>query len=498
MEELGQISSNIQSIGLGGYRRFSQPNTSSITMHSNSISIGPKPIGQTTNEKGVIGIRKRLRSIFLHAITALHSAGKGKDIVLEDKGSQKSLKNIRLFIKNAMGDLQVTKSLIVETDKILTSYSSSESQLHGISSEVQGKVNQYVLLRELGSGSFGRVVLAFDQGNLKQFACKVISKNRIRKKLRFCANSVSKFKNIMAEIKNEVVVLKQVANHPNIVTLYEVINDKREDLLYLVFGLCEMGPVMCLNPCSDPVTPFSEAVAKKYIRDIVNGLEFLHSRNVIHRDIKPENIFLNADCTVVIGDFGLSIIVKPDNINSMVEVKSASPLFASPESCAIGATFVNGKAADIWSLGLTLYAFTHGHCPFEDTHPIFLNEMIVNDPVVISDTLSSPLKSILCKLLDKNPTKRPGISELKSDSWLTDFGLSPMISTVVNCLIRPVPDEEIQKTSTTVLNFFAKLSTKISHFGRSKKASRRVRGPSSCPANISTANPTRRTRASTA
>jgi Protein kinase domain len=152
--------------------------------------------------------------------------------------------------------------------------------INGDLEQVQGKVNQYYLLRDIASGSFGKVVLARDEETFEYYACKTISKNRLRKKFRFSAKSQQKADEVMAEIKREVAILKQIPRHPNIVNLLEVLDDSTEDELYLcnftlnpVFELCEHGPLMTIHPGSR-VKPFSELQANAYFRDVVLGLEF--------------------------------------------------------------------------------------------------------------------------------------------------------------------------------------------------------------------------------
>lgn len=125
-------------------------------------------------------------------------------------------------------------SSILETSHIAKKASNSPiMDLNGDIEKVQGKVNQYYLLRDIGSGSFGKVILAKHEQTGKYFACKTISKNRLRKKFRFSAKSHQKADEIMAEIKREVAILKQLPKHPKIVNLVEVLDDSAEDELFL-------------------------------------------------------------------------------------------------------------------------------------------------------------------------------------------------------------------------------------------------------------------------
>lgn len=123
---------------------------------------------------------------------------------------------------------------ILETSYIEKKEKYTTLSVNGDLVQVQAKVNQYYLIKQIGSGSFGRVMLARDDETSIFYACKTISKNRLRKKLRWNSKKGhQKADEIMAEIKREVGILKQLPQHPNIVNLVEVLDDSMEDELYL-------------------------------------------------------------------------------------------------------------------------------------------------------------------------------------------------------------------------------------------------------------------------
>jgi hypothetical protein len=132
----------------------------------------------------------------------------------------------------------------------------------------QGKVNQYHLFETIGTGSYGRVVLARDDVSDEMFACKIISKSRLFKKWRF-----QSYQETLNMIRKEVAILKKVSNHPNIIKLYEVLDDSGDDNLYMFLEFCPNGPVMVLTP-GQPAPPLPEQVALNYFRDTVLGLEY--------------------------------------------------------------------------------------------------------------------------------------------------------------------------------------------------------------------------------
>jgi hypothetical protein len=106
--------------------------------------------------------------------------------------------------------------------------------------QTEGRVNQYHILREIGSGAYGRVVLVRDEESGIYYACKIVSKSRLRKKFRRPGGLWQEDGEEVDPIKREIAILKKVSNHPNINQLIEVMDDTGEDSLYMgefwVFG----------------------------------------------------------------------------------------------------------------------------------------------------------------------------------------------------------------------------------------------------------------------
>lgn len=262
---------------------------------------------------------------------------------------------------------------IIETSFIYSKHITAKS-LTGTNGELektQGKVNQYHLLREIGWGSFGRVILAKNEQTSRYYACKTISKSRHYKKFRFNAKFTRGSEQMIFEIKREVEILKKITKHPNIVSLVEVVDDSTQDEIYLcnrdvivVFELCEYGAVMNITP-GCPIKPLSEALALKYFRDILLGVEYrnfllklVHHKRIIHRDIKPENLLLNARNRIMISDFGISQMFDEGDDEGMLSLKNASPLYTAPEACSTETSQINGKSLDIWSIGVYFSYFS--------------------------------------------------------------------------------------------------------------------------------------------
>jgi serine/threonine protein kinase len=117
----------------------------------------------------------------------------------------------------------------------------------------------------------------------------------------------------------------------------------------------------------------------------------------------------------------------------------------------------DGRAADVWSLGITLYALVHGRCPFDTDEIVELAERIKHEEIKYSSHISPLLIDLMSGMLKKNPTDRPTIAELKVHPWVTLRGSDPMLSTEENCIYEEVTDEEVK----TAFKPAVKLATKI-------------------------------------
>lgn len=355
------------------------------------------------------------------------------------------------------------------------------------------RINQYAIKEEIGRGSFGAVHLAVDQHGC-EYAVKEFSKSRLRKRAqsnilrrphpakragrlgRAKSSSSPLQRTFSAEIQDqaegenplflireEVAVMKKL-DHPNLVSLIEVLDDPNEDSLYMVLEMCKKGVVMKVG-MDEKADPYDSESCRCWFRDLILGIEYLHAQGVVHRDIKPDNLLLTDDDVLKVVDFGVSEIFEKHS--EMMTAKSAgSPAFLPPELCVAKHGDISGKAADIWSMGVTLYCLRFGRIPFEQTGVLQLYESIKQDEIDLSGETSceEEFKDLMHKLLEKDPHKRITMSELREHPWVTKNGRDPLLSEEENTanLVEPPTEEETNQAITSNLsNILVLVSEKL-------------------------------------
>ncbi|XVF19463.1 hypothetical protein REPUB_Repub11eG0112900 [Reevesia pubescens] len=283
---------------------------------------------------------------------------------------------------------------VKETNKIIRSEDENGNKM----------VNEYVREYKIGSGSYGKVVLYRNSINGKHYAIKAFHKSHLLK-LRVTPSETA-----MTDVFREVLIMKML-EHPNIVNLVEVIDDPSTDQFYMVLEYVE-GKWVCEG--SGPPGGIGEDTARKYVRDIVSGLMYLHAHNIVHGDIKPDNLLITSMGTVKIGDFSVSQVFEDDN--DELRRSPGTPVFTAPE-CCLGLTY-QGKAADTWAVGVTLYFMVLGKYPFlgetlQDTY-----DKIVNNPLNLPNDMNPELRNLLEGLLCKDPKQRMTLNAVAEHSWV--------------------------------------------------------------------------------
>lgn len=343
------------------------------------------------------------------------------------------------------------------------------------------QLNQYKLKSEIGKGSYGVVKLAYNEDDDKHYAMKVVSKKKLMKQCGFprrppprgpkaAQGEQPKILGPLERVYQEIAILKKL-DHVNIVKLVEVLDDPAEDNLHMVFELMCKGPVMEVPSDS----PLSEEQARLYFRDIILGIEYLHYQKIVHRDIKPSNLLLGDDGHVKIADFGVSNQFEGND--ALLSSTAGTPAFMAPETLSDARKSFSGKALDVWAMGVTLYCFVFGKCPFIDEYILALHNKIRTKLVDFPEIpkISEELRTLILRMLDKNPDTRITLPEIKMDQWVTQGGTDPLPLEEEHCSVVEVTEEDIQNS----VKFVPSLSAVI--MVRAMLRKRSFSNPFECP-----------------
>ncbi|XP_069013884.1 death-associated protein kinase 3 [Embiotoca jacksoni] len=263
----------------------------------------------------------------------------------------------------------------------------------------------YEMGEELGSGQFAIVRKCKEKSSGVEYAAKFIKKRRLSSSRRGVSRE---------EIEREVNILREI-QHSNIITLHDIFENKTD--VILILELVSGGELFDFLAEKESLT---EEEATQFLKQILDGVQYLHSKRIAHFDLKPENIMLLdknvPNPRIKLIDFGIAHHVKAGN-----EFKNifGTPEFVAPE-------IVNyeplGLEADMWSIGVITYILLSGASPFlgETKQETLTNISAVNydfDEEYFSNT-SELAKDFIRRLLVKDPKKRMTIDESLEHPWI--------------------------------------------------------------------------------
>ncbi|CAE6179114.1 unnamed protein product [Arabidopsis arenosa] len=242
------------------------------------------------------------------------------------------------------------------------------------------KVGKYELGRTIGEGTFAKVKFAQNTETGESVAMKIVDRSTIIKR------------KMVDQIKREISIMKLV-RHPCVVRLYEVLASRTK--IYIILEYITGGELF------DKIVRngrLGESEARKYFQQLIDGVDYCHSKGVYHRDLKPENLLLDSQGNLKISDFGLSAL--PEQGVTILKTTCGTPNYVAPE--VLSHKGYNGAVADVWSCGVILY--------------------IDKAEFACPSYFALGAKSLINRILDPNPETRITIAEIRKDEWfLKDY-----------------------------------------------------------------------------
>lgn len=289
-------------------------------------------------------------------------------------------------------------------------------------------LEDFDLLKVLGKGGFGKVMLVRKKGTTDIFAMKVLKKEAVIRR------------NQVQHTKTETHILKQI-RHPFLTRMFFAFQS--EGKLYMVLNYLPGGELFYRLKREGR---FSVERVRLYSAEIGSGLGHLHSLDMIYRDLKPENVLLDEVGHICLTDFGLS----KESVSTPTAARTfcGTPEYLAPEILQ-GAG--HGKAVDWWSLGTLVFEMLTGLPPFYSRNINHMYEKILKAELRCPSYLPADVKLLVESLLIRDPARRLGsgkedIGELEQHAFFQPLDFTK----VYNKEYTPVYKPNLSSATDTV------------------------------------------------
>lgn len=261
-------------------------------------------------------------------------------------------------------------------------------------------VDGWEFMQTLGEGAYGEVKLAVCKESGDCVAVKIVTVDDSREGLSH------------ESLRKEVCILKML-KHKHVVKFFG--QRTQGSTHYLLLEYADGGE---LFDRIEPDLGMEPGLAHHFFLQLLDGVEYLHSRGVAHRDIKPENILLDGVDTVKISDFGLSTVFRHQGKERKLNRRCGTPPYIAPEVHA-GLDYC-AEAADVWSCGIVLVAMLAGELPWDaptSQCAEYVEWCAQNYFFSPWTKISNEPLALLKKILKQTPVKRYTIEQIKSHVW---------------------------------------------------------------------------------
>ncbi|XP_042243081.1 serine/threonine-protein kinase PLK1-like [Homarus americanus] len=256
--------------------------------------------------------------------------------------------------------------------------------------------NKYQRGKFLGKGGFARCYELTDLKTRDIYAGKIVAKSLL-------------VKPHQKEKMSQEISIHRSLRDKHVVAFHGFFEDA--DNVYIILELCRRRSLMELHKRRKAIT---EPETRYFLKHLLTGVKHLHDRKVIHRDLKLGNLFLNDEMELKIGDFGLATRV--DYEGERKRTLCGTPNYIAPEIlCKKGHSY----EVDVWSLGCILYTLLVGKPPFETQTLKDTYMRIRKNEYHIPSRIGPLARSLIQKLLQADPTRRPNVDTILADDFMT-------------------------------------------------------------------------------
>ena len=285
-------------------------------------------------------------------------------------------------------------------------------------------IDEFTLIKEIGSGHNSIVWLAYNREDSKNYAIKVV-------------NDATNIENNIRAIINEANILKQL-QHPNITALHKVSNEgkytssegQNKKVTYAVLEFAENGALIEFILSTRKL---SEETTRYFFIQLIEGLSYLHSKGFAHRDLKPDNLLLDKDYNLLLADFGFTISMAGRDGTGALSTLLGTDNYKSPE--IHNGQEYEGSSNDVFAAGIILFVLYTGSSPFNSSrnndsyysyirnndHQMFwkFHSKVKKDGSF--NVFGDDFKNLVNSMLSFDPKKRPTLAQIKDSLWFNGF-----------------------------------------------------------------------------
>jgi len=284
-------------------------------------------------------------------------------------------------------------------------------------------LGNYILGRTLGSGANSKVKLATHKDTQQKVAIKILKKSDTQNDAKF-------LELVLTEVKTMATL-----SHGNIVNFLEYNENatvKKEDgrevpVIYIVLELATGGELFDYVATTGR---FSEEIARFYMKQCIEALNYVHSKGVTHRDMKPENLLFAGDFNLKIADFGFAAPIEGRDGSGFNKTKLGTESYMAPEIHMRKP--YQGASVDLFATAIILFIMVTQHPPFTRALPddpfyrlicanradLFWKAHSKNKPGN-ADFFSESFKSLITSMLQFDPTHRLSMADVVTHPWFS-------------------------------------------------------------------------------
>ena len=276
--------------------------------------------------------------------------------------------------------------------------------------ESEPRLSDFKIIKQLGIGSFGRVLLVQHNKTKVQYALKVLDKGKQM-------NEQDK-ENFLREVE-----IMYKIHHPNIVKLFGHFEDNEN--CYLLMEYVDKGELFSYIPENGKSKITTREVAS-IIRDVISAVYYIHHMNppIMHRDIKPENILITSNMKAKLSDFGYSAYINPGDIRNSI---CGTPVYLAPEMIKMTG---HDEKVDIWSIGVLLFELLTGDQAWAGENVETVKYNICNLRISWPEDMNAFAADLISKIWITNPEERISLRDMLNHSFFTQYFANPTSSLI--------------------------------------------------------------------